>query len=163
MHALYRFFGLMLLMVVLSFVWAQLTTGHAADEHRHEAAHGKLTLDHGEKWQTDAPLRVGMTRIRNTMNAKLHAIHEDKLGAADYTALGRTIDEDLAYIFRNCKLPPDADAMLHLLLAEVMQGTKAMKGEQPGTKPRDGAVGVVHALHQYAAHFDHPGFKPPKH
>lgn len=163
MYTLYRFLGLMLMLVLVSFVWAQFTTGHAADEHRHHADHGVLMLDDGKKWQTDAPLRLAMTRIRNAVNARLPAIHDDRLGAADYAALGKTIDEDIAYIFKNCKLPPDADGMLHLVLADIMQGTKAMKGEQAGPGQRDGAVTIVHALHNYAAYFDHPSFKALKH
>ena len=46
MHTLYRFFGLMLLLLVLSFAW---TAVYAADERAHDAADGKLLLNNGQK------------------------------------------------------------------------------------------------------------------
>lgn len=160
MSTLYKFAGLMLLLVALSFAWSQ---ARAADEHSHDAAHGTLMLDNGQKWATDAPLRLAMSRISKSLNAKLPAIHTDKLGAADYIALGKSIDSDVVYMVNNCKLPPDADAMLHLVLADIVHGSEAMQGKIPGTKARAGAVKIIQALSSYDKYFDHPGWQPPAH
>jgi hypothetical protein len=63
----------------------------------------------------------------------------------------------------NCKLPQNADAMLHLVLADIIAGSDAMQGKLPGTKARDGAVKIVHALDSYGKYFDHPGWSGLKH
>ncbi|MEW6098304.1 MAG: hypothetical protein AB1666_03865 [Pseudomonadota bacterium] len=62
----------------------------------------------------------------------------------------------------NCKLPPEADAALHGILAQIAQGTDAMAGKSK-TKPRDGALKVVAALDEYGRTFDHPGWKKLHH
>ncbi len=160
MFTRYKFFGLMLLLAVLSFGWTQV---RAADEHSHDASHGTLMLNDGQKWATDAPLRRAMTRIGDAIGARLPEIHEDKLGSADYTTLGKAIDGDVAYMVENCKLPSDADAMLHLVLAEIIEGSKAMQGKADGTGKRSGAIKVVKALYSYGKYFDHPGWQPPAH
>lgn len=156
----YRFLGLMLLMA--AFFLAS-TAVRSADEHAHHAGHGKLMLNDGQKWITDAPLRLAMNRISKALGARLPAIHENKLGSADYVALGKTIDDNVAYMVNNCQLPADSDAMLHLVLAEMVQGSEAMQGKTPDVKARAGAVKVVMALRNYGKYFDHPDWQPPTH
>lgn len=57
---------------------AQAATNHAAHDHSHEmgAAAVTLQLNAGQKWATDAPLRLAMGNIRQAMAGLLHAIHE---------------------------------------------------------------------------------------
>jgi hypothetical protein len=160
MHTHYRILGVVTLSLILSLAW---TTARAADEHAHDAAHGKLMLNDGQKWATDAPLRLAMSRISKALGARLLAIHADKLAPADYVALGKGIDGDVAYMVSNCKLPQNADAMLHLVLADIIQGSEAMQGKSPGTKARAGAVKVVQALDSYGKYFDHPGWQKLEH
>jgi len=38
-----------------------------------------------------------------------------------------------------------------------------MAGKAKKIKRQSGAVKVVGALEKYAAHFDHPGWQPPRH
>ena len=159
-HARYRVLGILTLFLMLSLSW---TTVRAADEHAHDAAHGKLMLNDGQKWATDAPLRLAMSRISQALGARLPAIHADKLAPADYVALGKAFDDDVAYMVSNCKLPQNADAMLHLVLAEIIQGSDAMQGKSPGTKARAGAVKVVQALDSYGKYVDHPGWQKLEH
>jgi hypothetical protein len=117
----------------------------AAEEHDHQgAAEAKLVLNHGKKWQTDAPLRKGMENIRAAM-----------AGKAKHAAKAERVNAEVAYIVQNCKLPKDADAQLHLVIAELMAGAEEMKGDHA----RDGAGRVVKALNQYGRFFDHPGWR----
>ncbi|CAA7613000.1 hypothetical protein [Magnetospirillum sp. SS-4] len=136
----------------------------ARDGHSHESGHGgQLTLDHGRKWQTDAPLRQGMSAIGADMAGALDRIHGNRFGPADYEALAGSIDAHIDGITRDCRLPPAADAQLHLVLAEIMDASEVMKGKG-GTRDRSrGAVTVVKALDAYQAHFDHPGWRPLAH
>jgi hypothetical protein len=59
-----------------------------------------------------------------------------------------------------CKLKPDADAQLHLVVAELLQGADAMHGKTDKVTRQAGAVKVLGALETYAAYFDHPNWQP---
>lgn len=139
----------------------------AAAEHGHDHGHAgakpALTLDQGRKWQTDAPLRQGMEAIRHRMAAALPAIHGGKLPAARYDELGRQVQAEIAAMVANCKLAPEADAQLHIVIATLAEGAEAMAGKAKQTPRRNGAVKVLGALDDYAAHFDHPGWQPIEH
>ncbi|WP_216369793.1 hypothetical protein [Ramlibacter montanisoli] len=63
-------------------------------------------------------------------------------------------------IVTNCKLPPEADAALHVVLSDLAEGTGAMAGRTPGVQPRKGLVQVVAAVNEYGRYFEHPGWKP---
>lgn len=129
-------------------------TAHDAHSH-HDAM--TLSLDHGKPWQTDAPLRAGMEALRAAFAEKLHAIHADWMSAADYRALGEKTHQEVETIVAQCKLAPEADAMLHLIIAELLSGADIMTGRVEGA-PREGAHKAVMALDNYGRYFDHPGW-----
>jgi hypothetical protein len=132
----------------------------AADTHAHAAgAPTKLTLDHGKRWTTDAPLRLRMNEIRALVAPKLPAVHAGTLPAADYAKLGADVEGKVAAIVAECKLPPAADAMLHLVVADLVAGADVMQGKAPGNAA-EGAHRVVTAANAYGRYFDHAGWKP---
>ncbi|HET9764804.1 MAG TPA: hypothetical protein VFR50_14880 [Casimicrobiaceae bacterium] len=134
--------------------------GFAADAHSHAGdAPAKLVLDHGRKWTTDAPLRQRMGEIRALMAANIESIHTGKLSAAEYAALGAAVEGKVAAIVAECKLPPEADAMLHLIVADLVAGADVMQGKVAG-KPTDGVRKVVAAANAYGRYFDDAGWKP---
>ncbi len=129
--------------------------------HDHGAAvPHKLALNQGRKWATDEALRVGMDRIRGLVEAQLGAAHAGKLTRAQYRELAAQVETEVGGIVANCKLEPKADAMLHLVIADIGAGTDAMAGKDTKTRPALGLVKVAQAVNQYGSHFDHPGFKP---
>jgi hypothetical protein len=133
----------------------------AAAPHEHgSATPGGLALDHGRKWSTDGPLRGGMVHIRTLVEPQLGAAHAGKLQSAQYAALAGRIETEIGGIVANCKLKPEADAMLHLVIGEIGAGTDAMKGKTPSQPPEQGLAQVAAALNNYGEHFEHPGFKP---
>ena len=135
----------------------------AAHQHEHGGAPAGLSLDEGRKWATDGPLRKAMANIRNAMDASAHDIHEGKLSAARYGELARKVNGEVAYMVSNCKLEPRADAQLHLIIADMLEGAEAMEGKAKQVKRRDGAVKVMGALENYGAYFADPGWKPAGH
>lgn len=139
---------------------AALAAEHA--HHGHEAP-ARLTLDQGRKWATDEPLRQGMGRMREAAARDLPAIHADKAKPRQYRDLAGSVRKEVAYMVANCHLAPDADAMLHLVIAELLAGTDAMEGKARGVAPRSGAIQVVQALDDYGRYFDHPGWQPLAH
>ena len=131
----------------------------AAHDHSAAMPH-KLTLNQGRKWATDEPLRAGMGRIRGLVEPQLGAAHAGKLTPVQYRELATQVETEVGGIVANCKLEPKADAMLHLVIADIGAGTDTMAGKDAKTRPALGLVKVAQAVNQYGSHFDHPGFKP---
>lgn len=130
--------------------------------HQHGAEAGKLVLNQGQKWATDAPLRKGMDAIRGQMAAALHDIHTGKLSAAGYNTLAAKLGTEVGGIVAECKLEPKADAQLHVVIADLLAGVDAMQGKVKKTTRQRGAIQVLGALDQYATYFDHPHWQPIK-
>ncbi|WP_372529160.1 hypothetical protein [Piscinibacter sp.] len=128
--------------------------------HSHDAATPhKLSLDQGRKWATDEALRNGMSRIRGLVEPRMSDVHGGKLDAAQYRGLAAQVETEVGTIVANCKLEPKADAMLHLVIADLLEGTDAMSGKNSKLRPAQGLAKVVAAVNEYGGHFDHPGFK----
>lgn len=147
----------------LSLAVASLPATAAEHRHDHGAAPARLELNNGKKWDTDMPLRKGMENIRGAMDGALHGIHDNKLSAARYGELAKKVNGEVNGIVANCKLGPQADAQLHLVIADMLEGVEAMEGKAKKLKRQAGAVKVIGTLEKYAAHFDHPGWQPLKH
>jgi hypothetical protein len=105
-------------------------------------------------------LRNGMNRIRGLVEPQLGAAHAGKLTAAQYRELATQVESEVGTIVANCKLEPRADAMLHLVIADLGEGTDAMAGRNAKLRPAQGLAKVALALNEYGGHFDHPGFQP---
>lgn len=144
--------------------------GHGKDESskgHHEHAHvdpdkaaASLTLNNGQKWQTDETLRAGMKAIRDQLQAAVKPIHAETYSPDDYKALAAGIEKEIGNIMSKCKLPPEVDNQIHLVLTQITAGTEAMK---KGDKPMSGAVKVIQGLQSYEKFFEHPDWKPIEH
>ena len=133
----------------------------SAHEHEHPrtgAAVANLQLDAGRKWATDASLRSGMAAIRSAFDADHPAIHQGKQTDAGYAALATRIESQVNDIVKDCKLPPAADANLHYVIAELLQGVSLMRGKDPARTRHDGAALIHGALIGYGQYFDDPGW-----
>ena len=130
--------------------------------HDHHAHHGvgsaQLTLNDGKKWATDDNLRQGMESIRDALAAELPAIHSGKASTGQYHALAKKVNDQITFMVQNCKLDKEADAMLHLVLTEIIAGADAMSGQKGSKAKRQGVEKIAHALEDYATYFDHPGW-----
>lgn len=153
--------------LILSLLLAGATAGISpalagppAHAHEEAGASPQLRLDHGRKWASDAPLREGMTRMRALVAPKLAAAHAGTLAAQEYAALAGKLDVEVAAIVANCKLPPQADAVLHVVLSDLMAGSSAMAGRSPGADRAHGLVQVATAVNTYGRYFEHKGFAP---
>jgi hypothetical protein len=153
MTALRHISPLLICMLVLSPLYA------AAPHDHHEHGPAELALDHGKKWASDAPLRQRMANLRAAFAEHAQAIHKGSLPPAGYQALGEKTETEVAGIVAECKLDPRADAMLHLVIADMLAGAEVMRGKAAG-QPASGAKRVIAALNQYGRHFEHPGWQP---
>ncbi|MBI3187639.1 MAG: hypothetical protein HYZ31_07245 [Gammaproteobacteria bacterium] len=134
-----------------------------ATEHNHghdQQAASALTLDHGKKWQSDAPLRQGMQSISDAVMKNVDAFHHDKLTKPDADKLAQHINEQVTFLVTNCKLQPQADATLHVIIGELLTGADALKKDPNSMQ---GMPTLVKALMQYPEYFEHKGWKGIKH
>lgn len=123
-----------------------------APAHDHDHDHGgdapaQLSLNNGKKWPTDGPLRAGMGRIRDA------AGREAQLAP---TELARRIDGEIAALVQNCKLDKETDAMLHLVLADLIAGAEILR-ERPLAR-REAMARITRGLQGYGTYFEHPGW-----
>ncbi len=132
----------------------------AADEHSHghDAAPARLQLNQGKKWATDEPLRKGMASIREAVHGAPAPLHKATAKPEAYAELGGRIEADVGRIVKDCKLPPAADAQLHIVIADLIAGADAMKGAKAAKAGQAGLIKVDGALRNYGKYFDHPGW-----
>jgi len=107
----------------------------SAQHHNHHDA--DLRLNQGKKWETDKALRDGMKNIRSaTDNAmrSAHASPEHHLDKQQAVRLAEQVNQQVEHIFAECKLSAEADAVLHGLLADMLQATQLLK--HPGGSDR---------------------------
>ncbi len=143
--------------------------GHA---HEHGSEATGLTLDDGgRKWATDEALRTGMQAIR----AQLMALPEPAL-PEQRQQLAAGIRDQVSYLIAHCKLEPRADAVLHVLIGQLLAGADALEtagNNTPGSEAagaenvasrtaQTGKPDAIQALHSaladYGQYFDHPGW-----
>jgi len=124
-------------------------------EHSHDQEYSDkgMVLNDGKKWKTDAPLRKGMQSIYNKVNKAEKAFSSKSLTQEEGKSLALHINKELMFMVENCELQPKADASLHVIIGEMMQGigklSKAPNSE--GGFPR-----INKALKQYPKFFNHP-------
>ncbi|MCA1804930.1 MAG: hypothetical protein LC646_06250, partial [Xanthomonadaceae bacterium] len=117
-----------------------------------------LVLNEGERWTTDAALREGMERVHATFVEVLPAYQRGEFTPEAATDTARAIDDHVAFLVENCKLEPAADAVLHVLVGELLQGAEALRqAPQSG----EGLPRIHAALRDYPRYFDHPGWEEP--
>lgn len=128
-----------------------------AHAHDHHAPAKGLHLDHGRRWATDPALRQGMSAIRDAVVAAVHADRARPLSAAEATRLADAIQGQVDFLVANCRLAPEADAVLHVLIGQMLEGAGALRRH-----PADDAAlqRIVHALKEYPDYFEHEGWRP---
>lgn len=131
--------------------------GHDHHDHATQEA-GGLVLNEGERWATDAALREGMEHVRATFVEALPAYQRGEFSHEAATEAARAIDDHVAFLVENCKLEPAADAVLHVLVGELLQGAEGLRqAPQSG----EGLPRIHAALRDYPRFFDHPGWEEP--
>ena len=150
--------GLIKMVLVLLMGSAPGLAGAHDHEHSHDAgAAGKLELKQGAKWPTDAHLRQGMDGIRHAVRERAAELRSGAFKLEQAHTLSQKVNEQIAFMVQNCKMDSDADAMLHLVLADIIAGADALAGQEMD-KAQQGAEKISQALDNYGIYFDHPGW-----
>jgi len=128
------------------------------DEHAHH--HDSATVAQlerpsgGGNWPTDAALRQGMQTIHVALAAALPAYEKGAFSATEATALASTVTSQVQFLLANCKLEPDADAQLHIVIGQMMSAAEAMVADAASA---DGVPKLHESMQLYGDYFDHPG------
>lgn len=117
--------------------------------HDHDGSDKQLQLNAGRKWETDTPLRQGMGRIRDLVTTAGTDVSE-----AGMRSLVKGVREQVDYLVTNCKLTPKADASLHVVLADLLNGAELVTQDEVSR----GITLMRTALDMYPKYFDHPGW-----
>lgn len=141
--------------LLLAVMGSQNTYGQADHSHHHDIQ-ATLVLNNGAKWQTDAPLRNNMETLRDAFKLRLNDIHSGTLAASEYALLGELTQKTVNNIIAECQLPSEADAQLHLVIAQMLEGASQLKEEQPAEVLGQSAHQIALAIINYGKFFDHP-------
>lgn len=104
------------------------------------------------RYPADAALRTAMGRVRNAVEAFEHARH-GHMGAEQVRALSAHLDAQIAKVFSECRLEPQADASLHVILGTLLKGSRAMREMPDDFSP---VAAMERALADYVRMFDDP-------
>ena len=125
---------------------AAVTALPAQAQHSHEhPAPAAAQATPAQRWTTDAPLRTGMAKIRTAVDSLQH-YERGHMGPEQAVELATQIQQQIAYLVANCKLEPQADAALHVIIAELGASAQALKDD-----PSD--LGVIPAMRQAMQHY----------
>ena len=143
------------LMIACSLLLA-LALPAAAHDHAHQAGTAATATAAAQRWKSDAPLREGMGRIREAVDALQHYEH-GHIGPGQAVQLAAGIERDVGFIVAHCTLEPRADAALHPILGALMGGAHTLKATPAD---RTAIPSMRSALQDYARQFDDPGMQP---
>lgn len=129
--------------------------GHAG--HHAPVAAAEIAADH-IPWETDAPLREGMRRMRDALDRIDHDGSE-QLDQAQVLTLANEVDQAAAFMFAHCQLAAAPDVALHGLLARLMAGAQALRKDPHETAA---LVPMRAALADYPRLFADPAFAAGK-
>src|SRR3546814_4178794 len=87
-----------------------------------------------------------MASSGNVVAANMRDDRRRGLSREQATALASEIEQSVNYLFANCRLEPAADAALHGLLAQLLQGAAALRRDPAAD---DGMPVVLAALASY--------------
>jgi hypothetical protein len=133
---------------------------HAQADHSMHAS-GELELQRPadrNKWESDESLREGMRRLSAAFEAHHAAYREDRFGSEQAEQLAASIDDAVNFMFANCRLPADADAELHKLLAAALGAARHLRESD---EPHRGLHRLQRVLQAYPDHFEHPDWSGP--
>ena len=127
---------------------------HSTEEHSHgHQSHGAatalpgLSLNNGERWQTDDHTRMLSQTMRKTFFAADHTTLEGLNSAG--TLMGQQVQELIA----GCTMTGAAHDQLHLFLNQHIPTINALKAATDYSVARDNAILLKGQLETYRKHF----------
>ena len=136
------------------FVHLHDDPSHHHDSHKNSS---QLVLNEGKKWATDEALRTGMKRLRDLTATMSERRSEQGIAPEQAIQLKAGVQEQIGFLIRHCKLEPNADAVLHVLIGDLLSGAEMIANPATATQGLDR---ILKALNQYPQYFDHADWIP---
>lgn len=144
---------------IITFIGLTLSNSLlSSDGHQHHDQKSKsleLVLNNGKKWNSDAPLRRGMNKIHKLVKENLVKIENEKMEDQDFSNLANKVQANLDSIFKNCKLEPEADAQLHIILSQIMKAKMNLSKNNSPKKKAKAVHQIISAYESYLKYFEH--------
>ncbi|MCB0350035.1 MAG: hypothetical protein KDD38_02555 [Bdellovibrionales bacterium] len=142
--------------ILICFMFSQTVAAEQAhDHHHHEKTELKLSFNNGKKWPTDLALRSNMDAIHDHIKSKIKKIHAGDMTDGEFKKLGEQIKTNTDDIFKNCKLEPEADAQLHLVMAGILTASEKLVGKASLQEKRKAVDEILSHYKSYLKYFDH--------
>jgi hypothetical protein len=147
----------LLLMLCLTIPAIAQHDDHEHGQHEMHAA-GELELQRPEtgKWASDASLRQGMSGIRDAFRTHHADYQAGEYDAQRAASLADAVEAKVNHMFANCRLPAEADAELHKLLAASLAAVRTLRESD---QPHQGLHRLHRVLQAYPEYFEHPGWR----
>ncbi|HJV26777.1 MAG TPA: hypothetical protein VJ673_13905 [Aromatoleum sp.] len=120
------------------------------------ANNGPVAIEAARGWRPDERVRIGMDDIRGA----IIAVQSARPDAAQLENLGHKIESRVTPLIACCTGSTAAERHLHMLLAEMADGTDLMRRAANVEGRRMGLLKVMQALNLYGVLFQHPGWRP---
>src|SRR5688572_13225370 len=127
----------------------ELKATTADAQHQGHELHEPAQEVPNKRWPTDQYLRESMSGIEA---AFADATRGGSTSKATALTLASTVEEGITNIVKNCKLPKEADAALHVIIHDMASAATQLK---TGASIEPALVKLRRALDQYRATFDH--------
>lgn len=149
-----------MLIRLVAFAIAVLLAAPAPASAQHEHGATPPQVDVHASFRADAPLSREMAKIRVAFATHISAIEAGRLDAAGYAVLGGEVQTRVNTIIRECRLPAEADAVLHGYIGRMLTDAARMRqADLDLTARRAAALDVVKIYNEYGRRFVDPAWK----
>ncbi len=143
----------LLISTVLSFVFSGQSYAAENSHHSHGDSSNVSEVKPDKKFIADEALKERMNSILSEMQ-KLNKTGSASEKNKKVVTTGGRVESVVQDIFKSCKLAPDADAAVHPILAEILEGANLLKkGDE-----KNGHERIHKALLKYGDNFEHSGW-----
>ena len=142
-----------LILTALSFVFIGQSYAAENSHHSHGGSSNASEVKPDKKFIADEALKERMNSILSAMQ-KLNKTGSASEKKKKVVTTGGRVESVVQDIFKSCKLAPDADAAIHPILAEILEGAYLLKkGDE-----KNGHERIHKALLKYGDNFEHSGW-----
>lgn len=142
-----------LILTALSFVFIGQSYAAENSHHSHGGSSNASEVKPDKKFIADEALKERMNSILSAMQ-KLNKTGSASEKKKEVITTGGRVESVVQDIFKSCKLAPDADAAIHPILAEILEGANLLKkGDE-----KNGHERIHKALLKYGDNFEHSGW-----
>ena len=142
-----------LVLTALSFVFIGQSYAAENSHHSHGGSSNASEVKPDKKFIADEALKERMNSILSAMQ-KLNKTGSASEKKKEVITTGGRVESVVQDIFKSCKLAPDADAAIHPILAEILEGANLLKkGDE-----KNGHERIHKALLKYGDNFEHSGW-----